>query len=63
MNARQPTPGPNVISASLPPVARDMLVRAAWEAKLIDNPAARTAHLQEAIARVQSKYPTFFKEV
>jgi hypothetical protein len=46
----------------LPPAARDMLVRAAWEAKLIDNPAARTAHLQEAIARVQSKYPTFFRE-
>jgi uncharacterized protein (DUF1778 family) len=63
MNARHPTPALNGLSAHLPPDAREMLARAAREARLIDNPAARNAHLQTAIARVQSKYPTFFKEV
>jgi uncharacterized protein (DUF1778 family) len=63
MNARDPMTQPNGLSACLPPDAREMLARAAREAKLIDNPAARNAHLQTAIARVQSKYPTFFKEV
>jgi hypothetical protein len=63
MNARHPTPAPNGLSAHLPPDARESLARAVREAKLIKSPAAREAHLQAAIARVQVKYPKFFKEV
>ncbi|MDR5772100.1 MULTISPECIES: hypothetical protein [unclassified Caballeronia] len=63
MNARTyPTPTqPSVISALLPPEAREILARAANEAKGITGEAARTAHIEAAIARVRFYYPRFFK--
>lgn len=61
MNAPDQLPKTNDVSASLPPDARAMLIRAANEAKLIDNPVAREAHIEAAIARVQMKFPRYFK--
>jgi hypothetical protein len=52
---------PNHVSACLPPDAREILTRAATEARSIDNQVAREAHIEAAIARVQMKYPNFFR--
>lgn len=52
---------PYGVSACLPPDAREILTRAATEARSIDNQVAREAHIEAAIARVQMKYPNFFR--
>jgi hypothetical protein len=52
---------PSVVSALLPPEARELLARAAKEAKQIPGEAARTAHIEAAIARVRFNFPKFFK--
>ncbi|WP_175982575.1 hypothetical protein [Caballeronia zhejiangensis] len=63
MNARTyPTSvRPNVLSALLPPEARELLARAAIEAKSIAGEAARAAHIEAAVERVRNNYPKFFK--
>lgn len=58
---RNPLAKPNDVSACLPPDAREILTRAAREARSIDSQVAREAHIEAAIARVQSKYPNYFK--
>lgn len=61
MNAPEQFYEPKAVSACLPPDARAILTRAAKEARSIDNQVAREAHIEAAIARVQMKYPNFFR--
>lgn len=56
-----PIQKPKAVSACLPPDAREILIRAATEARSIDNQVAREAHIEAAIARVQRSYPNYFK--
>lgn len=61
MNFASTSIKPKAVSACLPPDAREILTRAATEARSIDNQVAREAHIEAAIARVQMKYPNFFR--
>jgi hypothetical protein len=56
-----PTTARNHICALLPPDARELLARAALEATGMAEALARETHLEEAIARVKTKYPRFFR--
>lgn len=53
---------PNHISALLPLEARQLLARAAQEAKNIADDLKREVHMESAIRRVKLSYPEFFKE-
>lgn len=53
---------PNHISALLPLEARQLLARAAQEAKQMKDDLAREIHIANAIKRVRLNYPEFFKD-
>lgn len=52
----------HALSAVLPPDARQLLARAAQEARSMRDDFARERHMEAAIARVKFNHPEFFKE-
>jgi hypothetical protein len=52
----------HALSALLPPDARAILARAAFEANQLADPLQREVIIETAIARVRLQYPAYFKE-